>query len=195
MDRTVARILKVNHAGEYGAIRIYRAQIGVAALRCPDLRPFLIETLGHEQSHLGRFAVLMPARGARPCGALWLWGAGGTALGLVTGLLGRRAVLICTEAVERTVNRHLEDQLIFLGERDPELSTAIAEIQAQELGHLEHAVSGRGAKRAEERALDALVAAVVEVLIWLSTQGDSARMARELRRSPAHDASCKSAPV
>lgn len=180
-NRTTARILKVNHAGEYGAIRIYRAQIAVASWRCPDLRDFLRETLGHEVTHLARFAALMPARAARPCGALWLWGCGGTLLGAVTGLIGRRAVLVCTEAVERTVNRHLDEQLSWLGERDPELSTAIAEIQAQEVGHLAHAVAGRGDRTAWGNLLDAAVTAVVETLIWLSTQGDSTRMARALR--------------
>ncbi|HYD45108.1 MAG TPA: demethoxyubiquinone hydroxylase family protein [Phenylobacterium sp.] len=183
----IARILRVNHGGEHGAIAIYRAQLAAARWRCPELTPFLAETLSHELEHRRRFRALMPARNARPCRAMWTWGLGGAALGAFTGLLGRQAVLICTEAVERTVHQHLDDQLAFLGGRDPELSRTIREIGEQEQGHLTHAVAERRPKQALGRALDAVVSAATEVLIWLSTQGDSARLARELaaaRRAP-----------
>ena len=118
---TIGQILRVNHAGEYGAIRIYEAQI---ALRGRDqaLSAFLRNTVAHEREHCRRFRALMPSRGTQPCGALPLWGLGGVALGAVTALLGPNAVLICTEAVERTVHRLLEEQLAWLGERDIELS-------------------------------------------------------------------------
>lgn len=102
----VARILRVNHGGEYGAIRIYRSQIAIARWRCPELLPFLTETLAHEQTHIAQFRGLMPARASKPCRMMWLWGVGGLILGGVTALLGRQGVLICTEAVERTVHRH-----------------------------------------------------------------------------------------
>lgn len=184
---TIARILRVNHGGEHGAIAIYRAQLATARWRCPDLTPFLAETLSHELEHRRRFRALMPARNARPCRAMWTWGLGGAVLGAFTGLMGRQAVLVCTEAVERTVHRHLGDQLAFLGARDAELSRTIREIGEQEEGHLAHAVAARRPKQALGRALDTLVSAATELLIWLSTQGDSARLARELaaaRRSP-----------
>jgi 3-demethoxyubiquinol 3-hydroxylase len=77
---TIARILKVNHAGEHGTIRIYRSQIGVARWRCPEAVPALEEMLGHEISHRDRFAAAMPSRGARPCRALFLWAVGGRLL-------------------------------------------------------------------------------------------------------------------
>ena len=180
-DRVSARILRVNHGGEYGAIRIYRAQIATARLRAPCLLGFLRETLSHEVEHLGLFRALMGPRGSRPCRAMWLWGVGGTALGLATGLLGRQAILICTEAVERTVHRHLDEQLRFLDGRDAEMFGTIASIQAQELGHLDFAIAARREKGPLGRALDGLVVTATEALIWLSTQGDSHRLARELQ--------------
>src|ERR1700735_1057462 len=106
---TISRILRVNHAGEYGAIRIYGAQLALTGKE-RDTRSFLQQTLEHERQHLQRFADLMPARGAKPCGALPLWGIGGSVLGLFTVGLGRNAVLTCTEAVERCVHRHLVQQ-------------------------------------------------------------------------------------
>ena len=177
---TIGQILRVNHAGEYGAIRIYEAQI---ALRGRDqaLSAFLRNTVAHEREHCRRFRALMPSRGTQPCGALPLWGLGGVALGAVTALLGPNAVLICTEAVERTVHRHLEEQLAWLGERDIELSGAIRGIQVEELEHLRHAVEEQSAKRRWARALDGLIAGATELLIWLSTYGASARMAKTVR--------------
>jgi 3-demethoxyubiquinol 3-hydroxylase len=65
--RTTARILKVNHAGEYGAIRIYRAQVWMARRLYPDLVGFLQETLQHEIRHCSLFLNAMRERSARPC--------------------------------------------------------------------------------------------------------------------------------
>jgi ubiquinone biosynthesis monooxygenase Coq7 len=180
MSSTVARILKVNHGGEHGAMRIYAAQIAAARLRCPDLVADLAGLLEHEREHERRFRGLMPARQARPCRLMWLWGLGGGALGLMTGLIGRTGVFVCTEAVERTVHRHLDEQLAWLDGRDPELEAAIAEIQAQEVGHLGWAETRRGPATPVTRALDGAVTGLVEALIWMSTQGESARLAREI---------------
>jgi ubiquinone biosynthesis monooxygenase Coq7 len=177
---TIARILRVNHGGEHGAIRIYRTQIAIAQLRCPDLLPFLSETLGHEEEHLTRFRNLMPARQAKPCRLMWLWAVGGSVLGAITALLGRRSVLMCTEAVERTVHAHLDEQLRYIGETDAELASTIRQIQEQELGHLQFAVAGRGEATLISAALDRTITVVTEALIWISTRGDSAALHREL---------------
>src|SRR5580704_10699208 len=136
---TIARILKVNHAGEYGAIRIYRAQIWVARRRYPDVVPFLKETLGHEIRHCTLFRSAMPQRNARPCRIMALWGNGGFVLGFLTALLGRRGIWICTAAVEAAVHRDMQDQLLFLCDRDAALYALIAAIQYEELMHLSHA--------------------------------------------------------
>src|ERR1700721_2962618 len=98
--RTVARILKVNHAGEHGAIRIYRAQLWVARRCCPEVVPFLEEVLGHEIRHHASFSAAMPSRAARPCRVMALWSNGGLVLGFLTALLGRQGIWICTAAVE-----------------------------------------------------------------------------------------------
>lgn len=136
----IGRILKVNHAGEYGAIWIYRAQLWVARRRYPDIVPFLEETLGHEIEHCALFRNAMPERGAKPCWVLALWGNGGLVLGMVTAaLVGRQGIWICTEAVEATVHRHLDDQLFFLQSRDAELPALISGIQLEELHHLHYA--------------------------------------------------------
>lgn len=174
-------VLRVNHAGEAGAIRIYQGQI--ASGRSGAHRGFLAETLAHERDHFARFGALMTARGIRPCGALPLWGLGGWLLGWMTGLLGPRAVMTCTEAIERAVHRHLEDQVAVLHRQEPEVCAVIAEIGIEELGHLEFAKANRGPQGWFERTLDGAITAATEILIFASTYGESARMARSLRKA------------
>ncbi|SCB56218.1 Ubiquinone biosynthesis protein COQ7 [Rhizobium aethiopicum] len=110
-DVTIRRILKVNHAGEFGAIRIYGAQILMARRLFPDIVPALEEMREDEISHCRLFREAMPARSARPCRVMAFWSLGGFVLGMLTALGGRDMIWICAEAVESTVHRHLEDQL------------------------------------------------------------------------------------
>jgi 3-demethoxyubiquinol 3-hydroxylase len=180
---TVARILKVNHAGEYGAIRIYGAQIGVAKRWFPDMVPALAEMLGHEKQHCAKFRAAMPARDSRPCRIMSLWSLGGSLLGLLTALAGRQSIWVCTAAVEAAVHRHLDDQLHFLAGRDTDLHAIILSIREEELAHLRHALDHLHEPGAGQRALQASISAVTDLLIWLSTWGDSTRMAHELQRA------------
>jgi 3-demethoxyubiquinol 3-hydroxylase len=177
---TIARILKVNHAGEYGASRIYRAQIWIARWQCPDVVPFLQETLAHEVNHCALFRAAMTPRGTRPCRVMSLWGNGGYILGALTALMGRQGIWICTAAVEAAVHRHLEDQLFFLSGRDSKLHDLIKSIQIEELSHLHHAEDTITNKGFPARLLDWAVSKSTDVAIWLSTWGDSTRMKREL---------------
>jgi 3-demethoxyubiquinol 3-hydroxylase len=182
---SVRSVLRVNHAGEYGAVRIYQAQRTVARLLAPDIVPFLDETLTHEKRHRDRFRALMRSRGVRPCGAMPLWGVGGYVLGFVTGLLGRNAILTCTEAVERTVHHHLDDQLAALGTIDPEVSTTIREIQTEELGHLTFAENGLGSRPSWiARLVRPMITGATLALIWLSTYGEALLVSRFLQSRP-----------
>jgi len=175
---TIRRILKVNHAGEYGAIRIYRAQLSVSKRLHQELAPFLSETLSHEIRHCREFTEAMPPRDGRPCRLMWLWGSGGYALGFLTALMGKKAIMICTAAVERTVHEHLNDQLTFLKGKDDELHALIADIQIEENQHLGYAEERTGTLG---KLLEKFIVISTETVIWLSTQGDVSRMKREIR--------------
>src|SRR5215831_198277 len=161
---TIARIVKVNHAGEYGAIRIYRAQLWLAHRLYPDIVAFLEETLGHEIEHCVMFRDAMPQRSARPCRVMSLWAHGGFLLGFVTALMGRKGVWVCTAAVEATVHRHLEEQLNFLRGPDPELHGLISAIREQELMHLAHAEERIGTTSAAFRLLTDVIANVTDAV-------------------------------
>lgn len=178
--KTIARILKVNHAGEYGAIRIYRAQLLVIGLFFKELAPQFRSILGHEVAHCDKFKAAMLSRNARPCRAMWFWSIGGYLLGLATALMGRNAIMACTEAVESAVHVHMSDQIIFLKDRDAPLRVLIEEIKVEELEHLHYAEQqlkpGLFAK-----ILQKVVTKATDTVIWLSTQGDVSRMKQGLK--------------
>lgn len=182
---TIKRIVRVNHAGEFGAIRIYAAQIAIARRLWPDVVPALETMRADEIDHCDKFFAAMPERNSRPCRIMQLWSLGGFVLGAVTALMGRRTIWICTAAVEETVHRHLDEQLHFLEGRDRELHAVILGIRAEELAHLDHAEGELrgGPAGGVDRALRLVIAGVTETLIWLSTWGDSSRMARALREA------------
>lgn len=180
---TIARICRVNHAGEFGAIRIYSAQILVARRLWPDCVPLLQGMLDDEIEHCRLFREAMPARNSRPCRVMQFWSWGGWWLGFVTALLGRQGIWACTAAVEETVHRHLDDQLHFLAGRDQELHATILSIREEELAHLHEAEERLEVRGFSVPILRGLISAATDTLIWLSTWGDSGRMARALMKA------------
>jgi 3-demethoxyubiquinol 3-hydroxylase len=178
---TIRRIVKVNHAGEHGAIQIYSAQIAIARWFCPDIVSTLQEMLGHEIEHRAKFRAAMASRAARPCRIMAFWSIGGWLLGSVTAVMGNRSIWVCTAAVEETVHRHLDEQLKFLADRDRELHDIIASIRLEEMAHLACARANIVLPGLSARVLTLMIAMLTDAIIWLSTWGDSTRMARELR--------------
>jgi ubiquinone biosynthesis monooxygenase Coq7 len=179
--RIVRRILRVNHAGEQGAISIYGAQIALAKARYPDLLPWLEETLQHEKRHRGTFLEMMPTRATTPCPVASVWSVGGAILGLVTALLGRHGVIVCTAAVERTVHKHLVEQIAYLSGRDAELADSIRKVQVEENQHLAFAEERHDPQAPVARLLSAAISIVTEALIFIATRGDSMRLNAALR--------------
>jgi ubiquinone biosynthesis monooxygenase Coq7 len=151
---TIARIIRVNHAGETGATEI---------------------------RHCAIFRAAMTERDTRPCRVMRLWSLGGFVIGFATALLGRNMIWICTEAVETTVHKHLIEQLHFLGDRDPALFAAIDAIKEEELEHRDHAIEMQEGRGSLDRVAYAAISALTGLMIWLSTWGDPSLMARDLR--------------
>lgn len=109
----------------------------------------------------------------------WSWG--GWVLGFVTALLGPQGIWACTAAVEAAVHRHLDDQLFFLANRDYDLHGIILAIREEELAHLHHAEEQLKSPGPALNFLRSLISIATDVLIWLSTWGDSSRMTRALK--------------
>jgi len=166
-DALAARILKVNHAGENGAVHIYAGQIWMARFTAPSTVAELVANKADEERHRTIFWTELQRRHRPRCRSYWLCGFGGLALGLVTGLCGRRAISATTVAVERVVLRHLAQQLIDLHGKDEAAVQAIASIVAEERQHFEHAASHVSDDRFWLKILAPVVAASTEAVIWI----------------------------
>jgi ubiquinone biosynthesis monooxygenase Coq7 len=130
---SVARMIRVDHAGEYGAVRIYQGQL--AALRARGKADLLRHMLAQEQHHLDTFNHLIADRGVRPTALLPLWHLAGFALGAVTAALGERAAMACTVAVEEVIDAHYQKQIVDLDQAEPALRATISEFREEEREH------------------------------------------------------------
>lgn len=162
-----SRILKVDHAGEFGAIAIYIGQIFMARMFARDLVSELVEFRNHERGHRAIFAAELKRRGRPRCRSYALCGMGGFVLGLASGLMGRAAISVTTVAVERVVLRHLREQVIQLRGVDDDAVAAISTIVAEEQMHHDQASTHVPVMRAWHRMLAAVVSAATEWIIWL----------------------------
>ena len=181
-SRIIRRLLRVNHSGEHGAVAIYSSQINRARKYYSDILPWLEETLKHELRHREAFLAAMPARGAKPCRAMFVWRSGGAVLGAITAMFGRDGVMVCTAAVERTVHRHLVEQIEYLDKTDQELADLVRDILREENEHLEMAERHHDPNRITARWLASVVAGATEMLIFLSTRGDSRKLQAVMRQ-------------
>ena len=150
----LAEILRVDHAGELGAVHIYRGQRAVleassaGAAICERLR----DMEAHEARHLARFDDLLTDARVRPTLLAPLWRGAGFALGAGTALMGEKAVHACTEAVESVIEAHYARQIDELQSRSPELASELTAFRDDELSHREEAIA-RGAREAPGYAL------------------------------------------
>ena len=151
-----ATMLRVDQAGDYGATRIYAGQLAVLRRNSPESK-LIARMVAQEERHLSRFNALMAERRVRPTALQPLWNVAGFALGAATALISEKAALACTDAVETEIDRHYASQLTALGEDDPELSSDIADFQADEL---EHRDTARGAGAAQAVGYPLLTAAI-----------------------------------
>lgn len=159
----------MDHAGETGAIQIYKAQIAVSTWLYPDLVPQLREMLAHEKIHLATFDTLLKQRNIRTCYALALWAIGGYPLGTLTAILGRNSIRICTQAIEFTVLTHLEEQLEFLKHTDLESYEAVLSIKNDEEAHQRWGEENQKSS-VFYRPIHLTVSLSTAFAIWLSTK-------------------------
>jgi ubiquinone biosynthesis monooxygenase Coq7 len=143
-----AAMIRVDHAGEYGATRIYAGQLAVMgdrAVHSAEIRAMAEQETGH----LAAFDELAVERGVRPTALQPLWSVAGYALGAATALIGPEAAMACTAAVEEEIDRHYTRQLDRLRQRgdDPELADMIERFRDDERAHRDAALAA-GAERA-----------------------------------------------
>ncbi len=167
-DETVARMIRVDQAGEYGAVRIYAGQR--AFLRRGAAADAVDEMAAREAEHLDTFNNLVAARGVRPTALMPVWHVAGYVLGAATALMGERAAMACTEAIEEVIDRHYADQSAALGEDEAALRATIEEFRADEIEHRELAVEHQAHEAPGYELLTRAVKTGSRLAIWLSTR-------------------------
>lgn len=162
----LARIVRVDHAGEYGAKRIYEGQIAVIGKGRHG------KTLRHmaeqELVHLQYFEKQLNRRRVRPTLLQPLWHVTGFLLGAGTAILGERAAMACTVAVEEVIEEHYEAQLKQLGPDEQELADSIRKFQAEEVEHRDIGLVNEAELAAGYPVLSAAIKAGTRAVIWVA---------------------------
>jgi len=164
--RLIDRIVRVDHAGEYGAKRIYDGQLAV--LRDGPAADAVRQMAAAEAEHLDWFDKELVARGVRPTTLHPFWHVAGYALGAATAAMGPKAAMACTVAVEEAIDEHYQAQEAALGKTEPTLKKAIEKFHADELHHRDTALEHEAEKAPGYRAMKHAIKNGVRAAIWLS---------------------------
>jgi len=167
--RRLERLMRVDLAGEYGAKRIYEGQLAI--LGETEDGPLLAHMAAQEAVHLETFQRLLPEHGVRPTVLHPLWHVAGFALGAGTALMGRRAAMACTVAVEEVIDRHYADQIDRLDETeggDAELRATLERFRAEEREHRDIGLANEAERAPAYRLLSAAIKAGSRLAIRLS---------------------------
>ena len=167
-DALVESMIRVNQAGEYGAMRIYAGQLAV--LRHGAAAEKIKEMAAQEREHLDAFNKLAAERRVRPTALEPLWHLAGFALGAATALMGEKAAMACTVAVEEVIEEHYADQAAKLGEDEAPLRETIEKFRADELEHRDTAVAHHARETPGYELLASTIKAGSRLAIWLSTR-------------------------
>ena len=162
----VARMIRVDQAGEYGAVRIYAGQQAVLGRR--GIGPVIREMGEQEARHLARFNDMVNRRHVRPTVLSPVWYVLGYALGFGTALMGERAAMACTAAVEEVIDEHYGRQSARLGADDAALKALIDESRADECAHRDIALAHDAEKAPGYPMLSAAIKTGSRIAIWLS---------------------------
>lgn len=162
------RVIRVDHAGELGAVRIYEGQLSV--LEKSGDAATVRHMKEQEEIHRAQFAKLVTERRVRPTLLSPLWHFAGYALGAGTAMMGKDAAMACTEAVEEVIDEHYLAQLEQLGDDEPELKETIAKFRDEEIEHRDIARAEGAAAAPGYELLTSAVKSGSRLAIWLSSR-------------------------
>jgi len=166
MDDKIAKFLRVDQAGEIGAVRIYQGQLAV--MKGKTAIGLVRHMAEQEHHHLATFDRLIEERNTRPTLLSPLWHAAGFALGAATALLGERAAMACTAAVEEVIDEHYAEQAAQLGDDETALRQIIEEFQADEREHRDTALANGAEQAVAYPMLSALIKSGCRAAIWMA---------------------------
>jgi ubiquinone biosynthesis monooxygenase Coq7 len=159
-------MIRVDHAGEYGAVRIYEGQLAVLGKGASG--DIIRHMAQQEQHHLKTFDRLVNERRVRPTALEPVWRVAGFALGAATALMGDKAAFACTAAVEEAIDEHYAEQIEALGTRDPDLKKTVEDFRADEAVHRQTALDHGAEQATGYKLLSEVIKAGCRVAIKLS---------------------------
>ena len=168
--KTLEEIIRVDHAGERGAIKIYEGQL--LALKTikqdNDLKDKIEKMKDHEKEHLEYFEKEIQRRKIKPTYLLPLWDVMGITLGFSTALLGKKAAMLCTASVEEVIEDHYENQLKKLGNDEMDLKAKIEKFKGDEVDHKNIAYDAGATNEGVYSVMDKIIRTGSRIAITIS---------------------------
>ena len=168
--KILEEIIRVDHAGERGAIKIYEGQLLALKTFKQDetLRRKIEEMKEHENEHYDFFDKEIQKRKIEPTKLLPLWDVMGVALGFGTTMLGKRAAMLCTASVEEVIDNHYKNQIYKLKEDEKNLKEKIIKFREDELHHKDIAYDNGATKEGLFGVLDKIIKTSSKIAITIS---------------------------
>ena len=168
--KILEEIIRVDHAGERGAIKIYEGQL--LALKTfkqdADLEKQIEEMKAHDKEHYEFFDQEIQKRNIKPTKLLPVWDLLGVTLGFGTAMLGKKAAMLCTASVEEVIDNHYKNQTFELKEDEKELKNKINKFRDDELNHKDIAYEGGATKDGLYGLLDKVIKTSSRIAIKIS---------------------------
>ena len=155
----IEKFIRVDHAGERGAIKIYEGQLLALNTFVKDekLKKMIEEMMNHEKKHLDFFNKEIKKRNIKPTKLLPLWDLLGVGLGFSSAIMGKKATMLCTASVEEVIDTHYKSQLDKLGDDEKELKKNISKFREEELEHKDTAYNEGATKMGIYSILDKII--------------------------------------
>ena len=169
-QKILEEIIRVDHAGERGAIKIYEGQLLALSTIKQDknLKKIIEEMKEHEKEHLEYFEKEIQKRKMKPTYLLPLWDLMGVSLGFGSALLGKKATLLCTASVEEVIEDHYENQLRKIGEDEKDLKTKIEKFNGDEVNHKNIAYESGASRTGIYSIMDKIIRTGSKIAITIS---------------------------
>ena len=166
----VEEFIRVDHAGERGAVKIYEGQLLAlnTLVKDDNLKKTIEEMKVHEKEHCEFFEKEIKKRKIEPTKFLPLWDLLGVGLGFGSTLLGKKAAMLCTASVEEVIDKHYLDQINQLGDDEKELKSKIIKFREDELHHKDIAYEKGATKKGIYSILDKVIKTGSKIAINIS---------------------------
>ena len=166
----VDEFIRVDHAGERGAVKIYEGQLLAlnTLVKDENLKKTIEEMKVHEKEHCEFFEKEIRKRKIRPTKLLPLWDLLGVGLGFGSTLLGKKAAMLCTASVEEVIDKHYQNQIDQLGPEEKDLKKKIIKFREDELHHKDIAYENGATKEGLFGVLDKIIKTSSQIAIKIS---------------------------